>query len=84
MAATMDKVEAVIISGPRKGEIISVPEVALNSKWQAMKEEWETLSDEEVAMLNRVLDDAIAAADRLLVELRSGTEEMRQQREKAA
>jgi hypothetical protein len=51
---TTEPLEVVIISGPRKGEIVrlsqeSVPEV----------------SDEEIGLLNQALDQVLSALDRL-------------------
>ena len=62
-----ETLEVVIISGPRKGEIVrlsqeSVPEV----------------SDEEIELLNQVLDDLIAAIDRVSTEIRLTTEAVRE------
>ncbi len=59
-------VEAVIISGPRRGEIVHLPEEALTE-----------LTDEELQQLNAGLDDVIAALDRLIAEYRAGTESLK-------
>ncbi|MDQ3814485.1 MAG: hypothetical protein M3347_11100 [Armatimonadota bacterium] len=59
MTQTMEPVEAVIISGPRKGEI-----VRLNGD-AAEELPNEDISDEEIEMLNAALDQLIAAVDRL-------------------
>jgi hypothetical protein len=59
-------VEAVIISGPRRGEIVQLPEEALPE-----------LSDAELERLNAGLDDVIAAIDRLSVEYLASTEALK-------
>lgn len=59
-------VEAVIISGPRRGEIIQLTEDALPE-----------LSETDQARLNTELDDVIAAIDRLSAEYRASIEELK-------
>jgi hypothetical protein len=61
-------VEAVILSGPRRGEIVRLTEDALPE-----------LSDADLAMLNAGLDDIIAAISRLSAEYRQGTEALRKE-----
>src|SRR5438552_2298435 len=56
-------VEAVIISGPRRGEIVRLPAPAVP-----------VVSDEEMRLLNEGLDLITAAIDRLEEEVRSTTE----------
>ena len=80
MAATTDMVEAVIISGPRKGEIVCAPEMAFADEYAAMAMELETLSEEELAAFNEALDNAIASVECLSAEMREGAEQMRQRR----
>jgi hypothetical protein len=55
-------VEAVIISGPRRGEIVQLTEDSLSE-----------LSDSDLDRLNAGLDDVIAAIDRLSSEYRTST-----------
>ena len=55
-------IEAVIISGPRRGEIVQLPEEALPE-----------FSDTELEQLNAGLDDVIAAIDRLSAEYHAST-----------
>ena len=63
----MDHVEAVIISGPRKGEIIQLSEDELD-KW----------SEADIEQLNFALDSAIHAVDRLSREMDLTLEALRQ------
>ena len=56
-------IEAVIISGPRRGEIVQLPEETLPG-----------LSDRELEQINAGLDDVIAAIDRLAAEYHASTE----------
>lgn len=51
-------VEAVIISGPRKGEIVALPD-----------DRSEDYSDEDIRLLNESLDQIIARLDRLSHEM---------------
>jgi hypothetical protein len=60
-------IEAVILTGPRRGDIIQLPE-------QSVPE----LSDEELKLLNAGLDDVIAAIDRLSAEYRSSTQALKE------
>lgn len=57
-----EPVEAVIISGPRRGEIVQLPEHAVPE-----------VSGEELEMLNGALDEVIAAIERLSAEIRATT-----------
>ena len=59
-------VEAVIISGPRRGEIV-----------QLMEDSLPELSESDLAKLNSELDDVIAAIDKLSAEYRTSTEVLR-------
>ena len=60
MAQTIEPIEAVIISGFRKGQIVRLPEDVLAE-----------VSDEDIKMLNEALDGLIAAIDRLSMEVRA-------------
>ena len=51
-------VEAVIISGPRRGEIIRLPDEATAE-----------VSDEDLQVLNAALDDLIVAIERVATEV---------------
>ena len=53
----MAQIEAVIITGPRRGEIVQLQDEALPE-----------LSDQELEQLNAGLDKVIAAIDRLASE----------------
>ena len=53
-------VEAVIISGPRRGEII-----------QLLDEDIAELSNEDIQLLNEALDGLIGAIDRVATEVRA-------------
>ena len=64
MIQTAEPVEAVIISGPRRGEIVQLHDGEI--------EETE-ISDEDIQLLNNALDDLIAAIDRLSAQVRSTT-----------
>jgi hypothetical protein len=59
-------IEAVIISEPRRGEIIRLP-----------VEEPEEVSDEDIQMLNEALDGLIAAIDRVSAKVRTMTEDLK-------
>jgi hypothetical protein len=72
MAQTAEPIEAVIISGPRRGEIIRLPEAAVAE-----------ISDEELKMLNEALDGLLTAIEGVSAEVRA-TIEVVQEREKAA
>ena len=61
LAAT-DPLEAVIISGPRRGEIIRVPDTISTE-----------LSPKEIQLLNDALDNLDAALQRLSAEIRETT-----------
>jgi hypothetical protein len=66
MTQTAEPIEAVIISGPRRGEIVRLPEDAIPD-----------VSDEDIQLLNNALDDLIAAIDRVSDEVRTTTESIR-------
>jgi hypothetical protein len=53
MAQVVEPIEAVIISGPRRGEIVRLPEDAILE-----------VSDEEIQLLNQALDLVEAALGR--------------------
>jgi hypothetical protein len=53
-------VEAVIISGPRRGEII-----------QLLDEDIAEISNEDIQLLNEALDGLIGAIDRVATEVRA-------------
>jgi hypothetical protein len=55
-------VEAVIISGPRRGEII-----------QLLDEDIAEVSNEDIQLLNEALDGLIGAIDRVATEVRATT-----------
>jgi hypothetical protein len=61
-------IEAVIISGERRGEIVRLPEATRATD----------VSDEEVRMLNEALDALIAAVDRVALEVRATVEALRE------
>jgi len=52
--------EAVIISGPRKGEIVQLADETVVE-----------VSDEDVVALNAALDDLLVAIDRVATEIRT-------------
>jgi hypothetical protein len=56
-------VEAVIISGPRRGEIVRLPDEAITE-----------VSDEDLQVLNAALDDLIVAIERVATELHATVE----------
>jgi hypothetical protein len=56
-------VEAVIISGPRRGEIIQLPD-----------EDIAEVSNEDMQLLNDALDGLIGAIDRVATEVRTTIE----------
>jgi len=55
--------EAVIISGPRKGEIVQLADETVVE-----------VSDEDVVALNAALDDLLVAIDRVATEIRTTTD----------
>lgn len=65
-------VEAVLISGPRRGEIIELTE--------QQADEW---TEQDVAALNNALDDVIRALDRLSSEMDRTIEAFRKPKEVA-
>lgn len=67
MARTVEPVEAVIISGPRRGEIIHLPVEALAE-----------MPGEDLRMLDEALDTLIAAIERLSTEVRATNEMLRE------
>jgi len=56
-------VEAVIISGPRRGEIIQLP-----------TEDIAEVSNEDIQLLNKALDELIGAIDKIATEVRGTIE----------
>jgi hypothetical protein len=56
-------VEAVIISDPRRGEIVRLPDEAISK-----------LSDEDLQALNAAMDDLIAAIERVATEVQATVE----------
>jgi hypothetical protein len=56
-------VEAVIISGPRRGEIIQLP-----------AEDIAEVSNEDIQLLNKALDELIGAIDKIATEVRGTIE----------
>jgi hypothetical protein len=66
MSQIVEPIEAVIISGPRRGEIVRLPEDAIPE-----------VSDEDIELLNAALDQVIAAIDRLSAEVRATTAALR-------
>jgi hypothetical protein len=61
--APVETIEAVIISGPRRGEIVKLSEDTIPA-----------ISDGEIRLLNEGLDQVLAAIDRLDVEMRATLE----------
>jgi hypothetical protein len=59
-------VEAVIISGPRRGEIVRLHDEAITE-----------VSDEDLQVLNAALDDLIAAIERVATEVQATVETLR-------
>ena len=59
-------VEAVIISGPRRGEIVRLPDEAITK-----------VSDEDLQVLNAALDDLILAIERVATEVQATVETLR-------
>ena len=59
-------VEAVIISGPRRGEIVRLPDEAITE-----------VSDEDLQVLNAALDDLIGAIERVATEVHATVETLR-------
>jgi hypothetical protein len=53
-------VEAVIISGPRRGEIVQIADETVVE-----------VSDEDIVALNTALDDLLVAIDRVATEMRT-------------
>jgi hypothetical protein len=68
MTQAVEPIEAVIISGPRRGEIVRLREEVLA----------EEATDEDIKLLNQALDDLIAAIDRVSAELRLTTDAVRE------
>jgi hypothetical protein len=60
-------VEAVIISGPRRGEIVRLPDETIAE-----------VSDEDLQALNAALDDLIAAIERVATEVQATVETLRE------
>ncbi len=72
MSQVAEPVEAVIISGPRKGEIVRLP-----------NETQDEVTEEEIEALNYALDELIAALDRYAAEVRATIEAWREPAEAA-
>ncbi len=70
MAQTAEPIEAVIISGPRRGEIIQLPDAVLAE-----------VSDEDIKMLNKALDGLLTAIEGVSTEVRATTEMLRERGE---
>jgi len=68
MAQTAESIEAVIISGPRRGEIIRLPEATFAE-----------ISNEDIKMLNEALDGLLAALEGVSTEVRTTIEVLREQ-----
>jgi hypothetical protein len=66
MTTMESAVEAVIISGPRRGEIIRLSDEAIAA-----------VSDEDIQALNAALDRLLAAIDRVAVEMRATSDTLR-------
>jgi hypothetical protein len=66
MTQTAEPIEAVIISGPRRGEIIQLPEAALAE-----------ISVEDIKMLNEALDGLLTAIAGVSTEVRATIEMLR-------
>jgi hypothetical protein len=60
-------VEAVIISGPRRGEIVRLSDEAITE-----------VSDEDLQVLNAALDDLIVAIERVATEVHATVETLRE------
>jgi hypothetical protein len=60
-------VEAVIISGPRRGEIVRLPDGTITE-----------VSDEDLQALNAALDDLIVAIERVATEVQATVETLRE------
>jgi hypothetical protein len=60
-------VEAVIISGPRRGEIVRLPDETITE-----------VSDEDLQALNAALDDLIVAIERVATEVQATVETLRE------
>ena len=69
MAGATEPIDAVIISGARRGEIVRLPEGL------------PAITEREISALNQALDDLIAAVDRVSAEVRATTEAIKQQPE---
>ena len=61
--ATAERIEAVIISGSRRGEIIRLPATEVPE-----------VSEEDLKLLNDALDQVLAAIDRLEAEVQTSIE----------
>jgi hypothetical protein len=70
MAQTAESIEAVIISGPRRGEIIQLPDAALAE-----------ISSEDIKMLNEALDGLLTAIVGVSTEVRATIETLRERGE---
>ena len=68
MTYIAEPIEAVIISGPRRGEIIRLPVETLA----------ETVTDADIKMLNEALDTLVTAIERLSTEIRATSTALRE------
>lgn len=71
MAGTIEPVDAVIISGTRRGEIVRLPSAL------------PAVTDEDIQMLNAALDEVIAAVARVAAEVRATTDALKERPEAA-
>lgn len=72
MAQVAEPIEAVILSGPRRGEIIQLSEAEVAE-----------VSDEDIKMLNKALDGLLTAIEGVSTEVRATIEVLREQGGKA-
>lgn len=70
MAKTAEPIEAVIISGPRRGEIIHLPDTVQTE-----------VSDDDIRMLNETLDTLIAVIEKVSTEVCATSEWLREHAE---
>lgn len=72
MTTTLEPLEAVIISGPRRGEIVRLGDGMTVDP-----------SEDEIHALNTALDEWIAAVERLGVEVRTTLQALRSQAQRS-
>lgn len=72
MAQNVEPIEVVVISGPRKGEIIQLTEDSLA-----------VLANDEIKALNQALDELIVAIEQVAAEVRATTAGIRKSAEAA-